>query len=383
VLFDRRGVGASDRFAGGGVPSWLDSADDLMAVLDAVASTRAVVFAVMDAGPPALLVAATHPDRIEGMILARTAARLLPGDDYPYGYAPAQWESVLDDLQSGWGNLQWAQRQWPEGTDPRFVEWSLRYMRASCTPRMARALMEAWATVDARPLLEQVAVPTLVVSRADELVPVEHAHYLAAHLADATFIEVPGKGGLLNTVRCMMEPLRTFVAKGRRAEPSSASTVVFTDVVDSTRQAVEIGDLEWHRLLDAHDRVTREIVSEHGGSVIKSTGDGALILFKMPEAALAAVRGLQATLSTVDLTIRAGVHLGEVIFRGDDIGGATVHAAARVAALASPGPEVVAEKVGASDAFGSSLQVELKGLPGQWNIRRLGVPPAANERHRG
>lgn len=376
VLFDRRGVGASDRFAGGGLPTWLDWADDLVAVLDAVNSTRAVLFAVMDAGPPALLVAAAHPHRIEGLVLARTAARLLPGDDYPHGYAPAQWELVLDDLQSGWGNLEWAQRQWPEGTDPRFVDWSLRYMRAACSPRTARALMEAWATVDARPLLEHVAVPALVVSRADELVPVEHARYIAAHLPDATFIEVPGKGGLLNTVRFLMEPLRAFVSKDRESpKPSSECTVMFTDVVNSTRQAVEVGDLEWHRRLDAHDRITRQIVSEHGGSVIKSTGDGALIVFKRPEHALEAVRDLQASLSPLDLMIRAGVHIGEVIFRGDDVGGATVHAAARVAASAAPGEvlvtDAVAHMVSSSYTFESSLEVELKGLPGRWTVRRL------------
>jgi class 3 adenylate cyclase len=151
---------------------------------------------------------------------------------------------------------------------------------------------------------------------------------------------------------------------------------MFTDVVNSTRQAVDVGDLEWHRRLDAHDRITRQIVSEHGGSVIKSTGDGALIVFKVPEQALEAVTDLQASLSPLDLIIRAGVHLGEVIFRGDDIGGATVHAAARVAASASAGEvlvtDAVADMVSSNYAFESSTELELKGLPGRWTVRRLG-----------
>jgi class 3 adenylate cyclase len=151
------------------------------------------------------------------------------------------------------------------------------------------------------------------------------------------------------------------------------ATVMFTDIVDSTRRAAEMGDQRWRGLLDNHDHLARQIIDKHRGSLVKNTGDGVLATFDGPGRAIRCALAFSTAAQQIGLPLRAGLHTGEIELRGQDIGGIAVHAAARVMAQSGSNEVLVSRVVtdlvaGAGLKFSDRGSYELKGLPGRWDL---------------
>jgi class 3 adenylate cyclase len=264
--------------------------------------------------------------------------------------------------------------------DPEYLRWLARYERQATTPASVVKIWDVNFDIDIRSILPTIRVPTLVIHHTHEPLSVENGRYLAAKIPGARFLELPGEDHLpwLGDQDSMLDAIEEFVT-GRPAQLSTdhvLATVLFTDVVDSTRRATAIGDVAWRRLLDDHDVVTARVVREGSGQVIKQTGDGALATFDSPTRAIATAGELHHALQPLDLRIRAGLHTGEIERRGSDISGIGVNIAARVQALGTAGETLASSTVkdlcaGAGFSFEDYGTHELKGVDGAWSVYRL------------
>jgi class 3 adenylate cyclase len=234
--------------------------------------------------------------------------------------------------------------------------------------------------IDVTSILPTVRVPTLVLHRqADALVPVAAGRALAAQIPDAKYIEYPGgdHAPWAGDVEALVGDIKEFVTGDRESSAFDLervlATVLFTDIVDSTRSAAAMGDQQWGRLLESHDQMAKQFVDKHRGNLVKSTGDGILATFDGPGRAVRCALAFQTATSQIGLPLRAGLHAGEIELRGRDVGGIAVHAAARVMAQCGPSEVLVSRVVtdlvaGAGIKFTERGSHELKGLPGRWDL---------------
>ena len=234
------------------------------------------------------------------------------------------------------------------------------------------------AELDVRAVLPTVRVPTLVLQHTDDLfIPPEWGKYVADHISGAKYVELPGRN-----MYHFVEPWRAVVSGDRRfltgqqadvADDRVLATVLFTDIVDSTRRAAEMGDRDWHALLDAHDAVVRAQLARFRGREVNTSGDGFLAMFDGPQRAIRCAMAIRDAVQALGIEVRAGLHTGECEVRGDDIGGIGVHIGARVSALAGPN-EVLVSSTLRDLVIGSGLEFEdrgaheLKGVPGEWRL---------------
>lgn len=381
ITFDARGCGASDEPSSEGLPSWERWAAEADAVLAAVGSERAVVVATINASAAAVLYAATHPEQTRGLVLVNGTARIAAADDYPFGIPAELMALNTQFIDSTWGTASLADFSPDIGGDPLFRRWVARNQRLFLSPRSAARFMSEAAGLDVRDALPLVRVPTLVIHREGvQPVGIEHGRYLAEHIPGARLVVVPGNDG--NIFSPPHEPINDAIEQfvGELTQPVSSdralAAVLFTDIVDSTALAAAMGDTSWRRLLETHDAVTRALVEQHRGRLVKTTGDGLLATFDGPGRALAAVTAMRAALRPFNIEIRAGLHTGEIELRGDDIAGIGVHIAARVLSHAEPGEVWVSAAVpmlvaGSGLEFKERGQYELKGVPGQWQLHSL------------
>ncbi len=379
IRFDRRGTGASDPVPIHALPPWESYVEELVAVMDAVASERVTLMAVYDAGPMGMLFAATKPERTAGLILANTSARALFADDYVFGTPRDVADQLIDRMTEMWGTeaLVWMAVPSRAG-DERYRRWHARLQRAMASPGAFQAYFRALCDVDTRAILPSISVPTLVLHRKDlALVPIEHGRYLAEHIPAATLVELDGadvslvhEGGDL--VIDLIEEFITGERRGGRADRVLA-TVLFTDIVGSTMLAGKLGDGKWREMLDAHDKLARDCVERSEGWLVKLTGDGIMATFEGPGRAIQCAVALRDGLRAIGTEARIGLHTGEIELRQDDIGGLTVHVAARVMAEAEPGEVLVSETVrdliaGSDVALEDKGTRELKGVEGAWRL---------------
>ena len=379
VTFDKRGSGASDRLAPGLVPTLEDRVIDLEAVLDEITADDVVLFGVSEGGPMALLYAALYPDRVRGLLLYGAYAKW-SWDDFGLGSLADTPEQVADYLLRHWGTEQGAAFHiWqPEISKSEHARTEiLQMLRAAATPSSAVSALQAAAEIDVTDVLPLINVPVVIVHRTDELaIPVRCARELAAAIPHARLVEVPGTDHSSvpwGVVATELERLLTGSVQSRPSVDRILSTVLFTDIAESTTTAASIGDAEWRDVLDWHDRVTVETVAAHGGLVVKHTGDGVLARFDGPGAAVRAAHTLIDVLRERGLSIRCGIHTGEIELRGADVSGLGVHIAARVSGLASGGEALTSRTVrdltaGSGIIFDSVGTHELKGVPDRWEI---------------
>jgi class 3 adenylate cyclase/pimeloyl-ACP methyl ester carboxylesterase len=378
VLFDRRGTGASDAVPLSAIPTWEEATLDLQAVLDAVGSERAAIYAEADAGPIAILFAATHPDRVTALVLGNTSARLVADGDYEIGGSVAEVQSLLDLLGSQWGTPELVKMVAPElASDRDLVELLARSWRSALTPRAAAALWRTLLDVDVRNVLPLVQAPTLVLHNAEGVVPFSHGEYLADHIVGAQIRERPGNGsGFIPASHSSTAETVAEFLTGASAPDSFdrvLTTILFTDIVGSTTKLAEIGDEKWRRLLDQHDRRVREQLRLHRGHEVNTTGDGFVVSFDGPARAIRCAQAIGEALSTLGIDVRAGLHSGECEVRGDDMTGLAVHIAARVSAMAGSGEILVSGTVkdlvaGSGIQFDERGENELAGVPGTWKL---------------
>ncbi len=380
IIFDRRGTGASDAVSGSAIPTWENWTEDIEAVLDAAGSQQAAIFASLDAGPIAILFAALHPERVRALVLANTSARYLVAADYPIGKPPELARAVVEFTGRTWGSPELARMVAP-GLDAEFVDFLARQFRAAATPRSAAAqyryLLES---LDVRQALPLIQVPTLVLhNRQNPLFPIEHGRYLAEHIVGARLTELAAESVLMTSAyQAALSEVEEFLTGERRTVETDRilTTVLFTDIVASTERAAELGDRQWRKLLDAHDRATRDLLRRFRGWEVKMTGDGFVASFDGPARAIRCAGAITGAARKLGIELRAGLHTGECEVRGDDLGGLAVHIAARVGASACPGEVLVSSTVkdlvvGSGIEFEDRGEHQLKGVPGSWRLFRV------------
>ena len=371
ALFDRRGTGLSDPVDQ--PPTFELQVEDLLAVADAAGFDKPAIIGVQDSSRMAVIAAATNPDRFSSLVLLGPTAR---------GAAVMNEEAltlVADAIESGWGEGRIAHLLVPHMVDdPEFMAWWSRYQRSSCSPGMARKLVALSAQSDISDVLPQVRHPALVIRRAgDHQATEELVREVVDLMPDARFVEVPGEGVLhqLGDPTELMTELETFLAGGHEAidHDRILATVLFTDVVDSTSRAAELGDTRWRDLLDHHDEVMRRQLQRFGGVEVKHTGDGMLATFEGPARGVRCAAAAATAMERAGLPIRAGLHTGECERRGSDLGGMAVHIGARVCGEAGPGEVLVTSTV-KDLVIGSGLSFEdrgphhLKGVPDELRL---------------
>jgi class 3 adenylate cyclase len=379
MMFDRRGVGASDPVSLESMPSWEGWADDAMAVLDEVGSTRAMILGAVQGGPAAIMLAATRPERIQALILANTAARFRKADDYPWGMNPEDADAAADFMAEHWGTEDAAIMGFPSQIhDPAFRHWIAKSCRMSCSGGEMATYMRQDNLTDVRQVLSSIQAPTLVLHRNDPpFFKLDQGRHLAEHIPGARFEVVPGDDlGIYTKPNAqILAHIEEFVTGGAPSVGTNRAlaAVLFTDIVGSTERAAALGDRRWSSLLGSHDAVAQAVIDQHGGRLVKLTGDGVLATFDGPGRAIRCGFALRDALDPLGITIRAGLHTGEVELRGDDIGGIGVHVAARVCDYAQPGDLLVSAAVpllvaGSGVEFEDRGEHELKGVPGSWRL---------------
>ena len=374
IHFDRQGTGLSDRVRE--FPTLEKQMDDVVAVLDAVGSERAVLIGGGDASMMTILFAATHPERTSGLVLSDPRVRVLASEDFPWAFSEDQWKSINEMVVNGWGQgvsqVVAAPTSFGDETARQF--WA-RLERQSLAPGAVLPMFEMLAQVDVRPVLSTIRVPTLVLHRTgDQFCPIEHGRFYAEHIAGARFVELPGEdhAGWEGDADPGNDEIEEFITGHRPVrEPDRVlATVLFTDIVGSTERARELGDRKWRELLDRHDELALAELERHQGRLIKTTGDGLLATFDGPARAIRCASTLRQVLP---VPIRAGLHTGEVELRGDDVGGIAVHIGARVAAVAGAGEVLVSRTVkdlvaGSGIVFADRGSHTLKGVADEWQL---------------
>jgi class 3 adenylate cyclase/pimeloyl-ACP methyl ester carboxylesterase len=384
ILFDKRGMGMSDRVAVGTLE---DRMDDVRAVMDAAGSERAALLGVSEGAPMSILFAATYPERTHALLLCGAEVREETDADWPWGESTREeFEVSMDTLSEQWGRPEWAERALEAfipsaADDPGFRQWWTRALTDAASPGAARAFMRMAFDIDVRHVLPSVHVPALVVHRSgDRVCHIENGRYIARNIAGARYVELdgedhipfgPGGGEIVAEVREFLTGVRGPVEFDR-----VLATVVFTDIVGSTARAVDLGDRRWRDLLDQHHARVRAQLDRFGGHEIDTAGDGFLASFDGPARAIRCAAAAVAAVAELGIEIRAGVHTGECELADGKLRGIAVHIGARVAAEAAPGEVLVSSTVrdlvaGSGLRFAERGTFGLKGVPGEWRLYAL------------
>ena len=383
VIYDKAGTGVSDPVSH--VPTLEERVEEIRVVLDAVGSERATIFGESEGAPPAALFAATYPERTDGLIVWGMVPKGRATDEEMsvFGGTRAQADELLArlrDVVDHWGEGRTVDVLAPSIANPMTRRGVGTYERAAVSRGMAGGLIEALLTNDVTGALPAVSAPTLVLHRTGDVVPVAFGRMVAAEIPDARFVEFPGSDHTLWTQQpeLVLGEIQQFLTGGRTAAATDRvlATVLFTDIVDSTRQAAALGDAAWRVVLERHDALVAARVEGAGGRVIKSLGDGALAVLPGPARAIRCAAEIVGDARDLGIEVRAGVHTGECEPRGDDLGGIAVHIGARVSALAGPGEVLVSGTVrdlvvGSGLRFDDRGEHQLKGVPGPWRVYAL------------
>jgi pimeloyl-ACP methyl ester carboxylesterase len=386
IQLDKRGTGLSDRTLGHG--SIEDRMRDVLAVMDAAGSTRASIVGISEGGPIALTFAATYPERVTRLVLYGTFVRMLWAPDCPEGVAPEVGEQFAQWVEDVWGTGEvFTALLITHAPDLALATRVMaKFERNACTRQMAGEIMRRNIEIDVRGVLGGITTPTLVMhNTGDPLVPVWAGRYLGENIAGAEYQEFPGHyhcTWATKEFEPLMDRAMRFLCdqavlphetRAGAAPERSVATILFTDIVGSTDMAAAVGDEEWRRRRDSHDRRAVEATRQVGGRVVKTTGDGMLALIDGPSRAVHAARELRSAVADLGLRLRAGIHTGEIERSKDDVAGLGVHIAARLMSLAGP-DEVFTSGTARDLAVGSGLVFVgqgsrvLKGIPGEFEV---------------
>ena len=376
IMFDKRGTGLSDPVA---APAPLeDRMDDVRAVMDAAGSERAALFGLSEGGAMSVLFAATYPERTRALLLCGAFPNgTLDPDDNPGGQ---RWVDGVQSVRSAtehWGEGRTLAYMAPSADSERDRIGRGIFERSAASPQMARTLIDMVLETDVRELLPTLSVPTLVLHRAEEFVPVECARYMAERIPGARLVVLPGMDHIpfYGDGDGYAEEIEEFLTGARQAPISDRilTTVMFTDLVGSTERAAALGDARWRELLSRHDELMRAELERHRGREVKTMGDGFLATFDGPARGIRCARAVADQVRSLDMALRAGLHTGECELIGDDIGGMAVNIGARIGALAGADEVVVSSTVkdlvvGSGISFSDRGTSELKGVPGEWRL---------------
>ena len=394
VMFDKAGVGLSDPIPK--VRLLEERAAEIEAVMDTVGFGKSVLFGMSEGGPQAIMFAAKRPERTRALILygsfaalpgagwddferdpADLRARVVPelGDDYTPSTEQIAGLQEFGRAVTAWGNGAAAKWWFPSA---RSIRQLAAFERMSASPGMLRATVESAFRIDVRPILPTLTAPTLVINAREDLMPVQCGRYLADHIPGARYLEVDGAehAPWFTEPDTILTEIEEFLT-GSHAAPAQSHralrTVLFTDIVASTQHAAATGDERWRAVLHRFGEITADLTERFGGTVVKSTGDGHLATFEGPTQAIRCAEALRGDAETLGIEIRAGIHTGECELLDNDIGGIAVHIAARICGQAGAGDILVSRTVrdlvvGSGTGFEDRGSVELRGVPGTWQL---------------
>lgn len=383
IRFDKRGTGMSDPVSG--APTLETRMDDVRAVMDAVGSHRAAFYGLSEGAALSVLFAATYPERTAALVLRSCSPRTLWAPDFPWGRSDDAYQREVDmalQVYAPRGEAREAVRALGMREEDE-VESFIDYVRYGASPGMLEALYRMNRDIDVREVLPVVRVPTLVMHGGDDqVVPVQVGEYIAQRIQPARFVELPGVGHL--ALRAGGKAIQTEIERflngvwqsggWEEAEPDRMlATVLFTDIVESTTKAIEIGDREWRDLLDRHNALVRRELMRFRGREVDTTGDGFLAAFDGPARAIRCACAIAEGVRDLGISIRAGLHTGECEVLDGKVAGIAVHTGARVVAHAGPDEVLVSSTVrdlvaGSGIAFAERGIYELKGIPGEWRL---------------
>ena len=380
IMFDKRGSGLSDPVIG--APILEERMDDVRAVMAAAGSERAVILGSSEGVPMSLLFAATHPHLTSALVLYGGMARATWAPDYPWAapadalmesstaMAPYLYEGAIVEIMA------------PSLADVPFArELFAKLQRYSASPSMLDQLFRMFLDIDVRSVLPTIDVPTLVLHRrGDRAVNHQASQWMAGQIPGAKYVELEGIDHAIfaGDIDALVDEVEEFLTGVRRTTEVDRvlATVMFTDIVDSTKRASAMGDRDWRALLDAQNDVLRRELARHRGREVKMLGDGMLATFDGPARAIRCARAMTDAVRPLDIEVRVGLHTGEVELVGDDVAGIAVHIAARVGALAGASEVLVSGTVkdlvaGSGIGFADRGEHVLKGIPDQWRIHAV------------
>ena len=382
VVFDKRGTGMSDRVSS---DTTLETRmDDIRAVMEAAGSERAVVCALGEGGPLAMLFAATYPERTDGLVLINSSPRLVRSAEFPWLPSRGEQEQNIEAMVRNWGDP--AHRELLSIGSPDMIEDDrmafARALRLSVSPGALRDYMRMNLDVDVRGVLDSIRVPTLILHRTElARLDIRGARYLAEHIRGARLVELPGRNfaPAVGDAEALFAEIERFSAdiKSGEWEPTEPdrmlATVLFTDIVGSTDKMAELGDRGWRELLDSHHTAIRRQLSRFRGVEMDTAGDGFFARFDGPARAIRCAQAITEDIRELGIQLRAGLHTGECELADGKVAGIAVSIGARIAAAAGPGEVLVSRTVrdlvaGSGLAFEDRGAHELKGVPGEWRL---------------
>lgn len=380
ILFDKRGTGLSDRI--GGIPTLEERMDDVRAVMDSVDSQQAALFGISEGGPMSVLFAATYPERATALVLYGSIAKGSRAPDYPWGGGDLEDEGTkawLEGWRTEWGGAYEIETWAPSMADDEvFQQWWAKYLRLSASPSAVIKVFEMNKGIDIRDILPSIQIPTIVLHRTgDQAVEIEQGQYLSKNIPGAKFLELSGEDHLwwVGDSESIVNAIQEFLTGEQPPMEIDRvlATVLFTDIVDSTKRTAEMGDSRWKDVLDTHNAVMVKEINRFRGRAIRSTGDGYLAVFDGPGRAIRCGTAVRNELGQHGIEIRTGLHTGEIDLMGDDVGGIAVNIAARVLAEAADNEVWVSRTVkdlvvGSGFTFAERGTYRLKGVPGEWSL---------------
>jgi class 3 adenylate cyclase/pimeloyl-ACP methyl ester carboxylesterase len=380
---DRRGWGCSDRFSPGDVAPLEVQVDDLVTVMDAAGSERAVIFGSWDTALSVTLFAATYPEKAAGLVLCDPFVSYLPTDETPWMFSAEMWREINEDVRRSWGTPAFIEPGTEWGDEREFFDWFVPWCRASVAPGALVAEFDRFASVDVRHVLPSIQVPALVIGNPGDEVADLNARYIAERIVGAKLISPENDGiawfhwyargpAILEAVGQLIEGIREEQASFDRV----LATVLFTDIVDSTATATTMGDAKWRRLIEEHDRIAKGLIGRFRGTYVRGTGDGLLATFDGPARGVRCAQAIVEAMKPLGVEVRAGLHTGEIEYGGHDLAGVGVHIGARVGALAGSNEVWVSSTVkdlvvGSGLTFEDAGEHELKGVPDTWHLYRV------------
>jgi class 3 adenylate cyclase len=386
ILFDKRGVGMSDRVPG--ATTLEERMDDVRAVMDAAGSNRAAVMGESEGGPLAMLFAAAHPERTVALVLQGAEVRERTDEEWPWGEATdEEFEQAMAMIPERWGKGASFHYIAPSvGDVPWLRDWAARLQVHAATPGAWEAFARMAFDIDVRHVVPAINVPTLIIHTTDDQIcHVENARFLARTIPGARYVELPGADHVpwFDPDQVLAE-IREFLTGRREAATHDRmlATILFTDLVGSTVRATELGDRRWRDLLEQHHAALRHELHRFDGRELDTAGDGFFATFDGPARAIRCALSIVDAVAPLGLDVRAGVHTGEVELLDGKVAGIAVNIGARVAARANAGEVLVSGTVrdlvaGSGIEFNDRGASELKGIPGEWRLFAVRRPALA------
>jgi class 3 adenylate cyclase/pimeloyl-ACP methyl ester carboxylesterase len=369
AAFDKRGTGLSDREAG--IPTFEERMDDIRAVMDAAGFDKAVLFGASEGAAMSMLFAATYPSRTIALIIYGGHAKGSWSPDYPWEYTKEQYQADWELHERTWGTKEQLQRTIRALGDEEFAKWFNEMSLAGGSPGAYIALQKSYINMDVRPILPAIHVPTLVIHRVGD--QIGGGRYIASHIQGAKLVELPGDNHFFfrepEIVDRIVDEVKKFITELKPIAnvERMLTTVLFTDIVSSTKKVIEEGDARWQALLEQHNSMVERELKTFSGVLVKNTGDGILATFDGPTRAIRCALAIVKSAREIGLEIRAGLHTGECVLTQTDVSGIAVHIAHRIMEKAEGGEVLVSETVkdlvyGSGIAFADKGFHRLKGI---------------------